>query len=347
MKSLVKYGLAFCAAFVIAGLIAYTGIRMFTKSAEEVVIPELKGKNIIYVLETLTQMGLNAKLHGTLYDESLPRYSVITQDPAPGATIKKGRDVIIFISKGKKESLIPDLRHVPLEQALILLERNDFRPGHISYTYSSTTMEKRIMEQYPKPFSSAFKGTGCNLLVSRGPKPLGIVMPPLTGLSLESASQKANLHDLKIAKVVSDVNPQKKQGYVLSQTPQAGEYATTDTPVALVVNSSVKNRTISPDQLGSFYLLTYILPPRFLKSHVRIESDMFGSFLDLYNTHMKPGQRINLLIPAGNKTRINMFIDHKIFKTLTIDPWEKETITGESIPWLLSPLQFYQPISLN
>ena len=41
-------------AFSIAGGIAYKSVRLFTQSADEIVLPELTGKNIIYVLETLT-----------------------------------------------------------------------------------------------------------------------------------------------------------------------------------------------------------------------------------------------------------------------------------------------------
>ena len=70
-------------------------------------------------------MGLNAKLHGTRYDDKIPRHNVISQDPQPGVTIKKGRDVIIYISKGPKENSLPDLRQIPLKEALILIEKNE------------------------------------------------------------------------------------------------------------------------------------------------------------------------------------------------------------------------------
>lgn len=347
MNSILKYGLTFIAVFAITGIVIYSGIRMFTKSAEEVIIPELKGKNIIYVLETLTRMGLNAKLHGTQYDEDLPRYAVLSQDPAPGSTIKKGRDVIIYISKGKKETVMPDLRQVPLEQALLLLEKNEFKTGHISYTYSSKTMEKRIMEQLPQPFSNAFKGTECKLLVSRGSRPAELAMPDLTGTSLDSSSSIADEHNIKIAKIISDINLDKEHGIILSQTPEPGAYVTSKTPATIVVNSSEKNRTIPPEQLKESYLVSFKIPDGILKSHVRIETDHLGPFLDIYNKHMKPGQIIRLLIPAGNKIRFNIFIDHTIFKTLTIDPWKRENLTGENTKWLLSPLQFYQQISQN
>ncbi|MCP5054278.1 MAG: acyl-CoA dehydrogenase family protein, partial [bacterium] len=45
--------------------------------------------------------------------------------------------------------------------------------------------------------------------------------------------------------------------------------------------------------------------------------------LDLFNDYFSPGKNINLLIPAGIKTTIKVFVDHKLVKTRIIDPWKK------------------------
>lgn len=345
MKSILKYVFIFLAAFIIAGSIAYYSVRLFTQSADEIILPELTGKNIIYVLETLTNMGLNAKLYGTRYNDTIPRYSVISQDPQPGATIKKGRDVIIYISKGAKKNIMPDLRQIPLEQALILLEKNEFKKGNISFTYSSKTKDKSIIAQYPNPFSNALKGSFCNLLVSRGFKPLGMVMPDIKGLQLEKASAIINSLHLGISKIISNVDKNQDYGVILSYTPGAGSYVTGNTPVTLVVNSSEKNKKMATDKLNRAVLLTHSLGPGFLKRHVRVETDMFGPIIDLYNEYMKPGTDIKILVPLMNKTKINIFIDHNRVRTIIIDPWNKDSDTGEIKLWESSPLQFYQPIS--
>ena len=119
MKSVAKYGFVFFMAVFIAVAVGYFAISVFTRSAKEIVLPKLTGNNIIDVLETLTNMGLNPKLHGTQYDDIIPKYGVIFQDPSPGSTIKRGRDVVITISKGQKENTLPDFRQVPLKQALL------------------------------------------------------------------------------------------------------------------------------------------------------------------------------------------------------------------------------------
>lgn len=343
MKSILKYSVIFSTAFLIASAITYYSVRVFTKSADEIILPKLTGKNIIYVLETLTSMGLNAKLHGTQYDDKIPRHSVISQDPQPGVTIKKGRDVIIYISKGPKENSVPDLRQIPLKEALILLEKNEFKKGQISFTYSSKAPIDHIIEQYPSPFSFALKESFCNLLVSRGANPIGMIMPDIKGLRLEKAAAIIKNHNLHISKIISKKDRNQDKGTILSYTPHAGSYVTGDTPITLVVNSPENNKTMDPDKLSRVIFVTYSLGPGFLKRHVRVETDMFGPIINLYNEYMKPGEAINILVPSGIHTTINIFVDHRFEKTIIIDPWKKDNDTG-GLQWESLPLQFYQPI---
>jgi len=319
MKTFLKYTCIFIFGFFIAGSIAYYSVTLFTKSADEVVLPELKGKNIIYVLETLTNMGLNAKLYGTDYNETIPIYSVISQDPEPGVTLKKGRDVVFYLSKGKKENIIPDLRQIDLKSALLRLEKNEFRPGQISYTYSSTTQKDQILTQYPIPFSTALKNSVCNLLVSRGPIPEALIMPQITGLKIDKVYTFIEDNNLSIAKIVSNRDTDFNFGVILSQVPEAGSHVTSDTPIQLVINNSDKNKEMDPKNLTGVQLLTHRLAPGFLKKHVRVETDLFGPIITLYNEYMKPEEDINILIPSGVHAKVDIYIDQLFTNSLTTE----------------------------
>ena len=48
-----------------------------------------------------------------------------------------------------------------------------------------------------------------------------------------------------------------------------------------------------------------------------------------FNEYFTPGKDINILIPAGIKTKINIFVDYKLVKTRLIDPWKQDNDTGE------------------
>jgi len=329
MKPFLKYSFVFCMAVFVAGAVAYFAVTLFTQSAKEIILPELKGKNIIYVLETLTRLGLNPKLHGTRFDDIIPKYGVTFQDPPPGTTIKKGRDVVITISKGHKENILPDLRQVSLKQALLILEKKEFKSGTLSYVHSNSTGKGQIIAQYPLAFSTVKSNSLCSFLVSNGPEPMAQVMPDLTGLSLIAAVNLLENQHLLVSKIRSKVDPNIAQGVILSHTPEFGKPVYPFTPIELIANNTRDGLEIEPQNLRGVILVTHTLSPGFLKRHVRVETDYLGFPLDLFNEFFNPGKEINLLIPAGIKTKINIFVDHELVKTKRIDPWNPDNDTGE------------------
>jgi eukaryotic-like serine/threonine-protein kinase len=332
VKKLVPYIAIFFIAFISAGSAAYFSVRLFTKNPGEIVLPQLKGKNIIYVLETLTQLGLNAKLYGTRNDENIPRYNVISQDPIPGTIIKKGRDVVIYISKGSKENIIPDLRQFSLKEARLVLEKEEFIMGKISKVYNRETPAGSIIAQYPKPFTSVLNGSACNFLVSRGHDIIGFTMPDLLGTPLERASELLEANNLQVFEVTSDVQPGIARGLIIRQSPEFGNFVNKTSKITLFVNNSEADREMDPESLNGVIAVKHLLKPGFLKKHVKVEADLFGTTMVLYDNYAKPSEEILVLIPSGIKTKVNFYIDNILIKTRAIDPWQENNTTGE-ITW--------------
>ena len=319
--------MVFCLAFGIAGAAGYTGISIFTKSAPEIVLPDLTGKNIIQVLETLARMGLNPKLHATQYHDTIPKYGITFQDPAPGKKKKKGRDVVIYISKGFKESEVPDLRQLSLKEGVLVLEENELQPGRIAYTYTPHTLKGAIIAQYPLPFARTAANTTCNLLVSKGPKPVRRIMPELEGLSLDMAVSLLDGLSLSPGEIRSEYDPRRPVGQVLNQTPGFGSRVLPGTKITLAVNNPDAGLVMDADKLRDMTWIFYPVGPGFSNRHVRVVLDLFGEETDFFNGFVKPGKNINLLIPGGIKTNIRIFIDHKLVETRKIDPWIRKS------PW--------------
>ena len=143
---------AFCVLFiVIAGISAYFTLSLVIKSEDTVVVPELVGKDVVSVLETLTELGLNTKVRGSEYSADTPKHHVIYQQPEPGAEIKKGRDVRILISKGTETIPMPNLIGLSQRQAVILFDENDLCRGHIAGTSAQTFEKDAVIAQVPAP----------------------------------------------------------------------------------------------------------------------------------------------------------------------------------------------------
>lgn len=329
MKPLLKYCLYFLISFTIAGMSVYFSISLVTDSAGEVILPELKGKNIIYVLETLTNMGLNTKLLGTDYDDALPRYHVISQDPEPGSVIKKGRDVLIYISRGKQEMVIPDLRHLSLERAELILAQYEFQKGAVSFAHSNTVMKNNVMAQYPLALSTNFKGLSCDLLISLGPRPDEYIMPDITGRTLPWAVSILEENNLKLEKVTSDYSTRYDENLILNQQPEPGRFVDLNDSISIVVNTRMLSDSFTINDFQGVIPVSYHIDPGFLNKNVKINTTMFGLTIDLFSGHVAPGNEVCVLIPAGIQTTVDIFIDDELIQSRHINPWNKTENIGE------------------
>jgi serine/threonine-protein kinase len=322
MKPFIKYFLIFLSAFAATAAGTYIAVTLIASDSKEVVLPDLKGKNIISVLETLTALDLNPKLYGTEYNKTCPRYHVLSQDPEPGMIIKKGRDVILYISKGKKLVNIPDLRHISLNDAIIFIQENEFKTGFISKTYSDNIAKDQVISQYPYAYTDQELDSKINLLVSKGKNLKKYAMPELYSISLKDAKNIINIKNLNITSIKSDNLITLPQNAIVKQTPAAGSVVTSETKISLIVNRRIQGQFLNPDALDNIVVITHFIEPGFLKKHVRITADLFGLELNLVDKYVPGSEDIYALIPGGIKTKVKIYIDNKLVKTQIINPWE-------------------------
>jgi serine/threonine-protein kinase len=314
---------ALCLAFiVVAGISAYLTLTFLIKSEDTVIVPDFIGKDVVYVLEYLTGLGLNTKVKGSEYSLNVPKNHVIFQQPEPGAEIKKGRDVRIIISKGAKTILMPNITGLSFLQARIIFEENDLCQGQQSRTFSRNIENDRIISQSPLPGARVQRGDCVNLLVSSGQRPMAYKMPELAGLSIEDAVLLIEKFDLPLGEIKSVFYEYKPRNTVVSQEPLAGYRVDEGIRVNLVINRKPRKKDqeyLPGEQRRN--LFTYRLNNGFLRRHIRVELKSNGFSSDLFDEFIKPGQEIWLLIPTNNEATVLLYEDDKLIQTHVYDVW--------------------------
>ncbi len=314
---------AFCLLFIlIAGLSAYFTLTLLIKSEDTVIVPDFVGKDVVYVLEYLTELGLNTKVKGSDYSSDIPKNHVILQEPEPGTEIKKGRDVRIIISKGTKTVLMPNLAGLSFRQARIIFEENGLCQGALTQTYNSNIEKEAIIAQYPIAGFIVERGKCINLLVSMGPRPRSYKMPDLNRLSLNDAIDLIEKFNLVLGQIQSQFFENKPKNTIISQEPPAGYRIDEGNPVNLVINR--KPRKKGQEYLGTEQgrnLFTYRLGNGFLRRHIRVQLKSGGFTSDLFDDFIKPGEEIWLLIPTNNEAAVLLYEDDQLVKTQIYDPW--------------------------
>ncbi len=320
ISRILKFGSLFFLFVLIVGASAYLTLTLIIKSEDTVVVPDLLGKNVVYVLELLTDLGLNTKVKGSEYSAEVPENNVIFQEPEPGVEIKKGRDVRIIISKGAKSILMPNLKGLSLRQARIILEENSLHRGEISSTYSNTIRKDEIIAQVPSQGTMITRGQEVDLLVSMGVRPRVYKMPDLIGLSFNTAITMIENIDLLLGEIKTHFHEGKPLNTVIAQESPSGYCVIQGSTVNIVINrKSVPKGYDYLNESQEVGLFRYRLKHGFLKKHIRVRLNSFGVSIDLFDNFMKPGEEIWLLIPRKNEATVFLYEDGELLKTLVYD----------------------------
>ena len=315
-----KIATLFFVFILVAGVSAYLTLTMIVKSEDTVVVPDLAGKNVVYALELLTNLGLNTKVEGSEYSAEMPKNNVIFQEPEPGSEIKKGRDVRIIISKGPKSIPMPNLERLPVQQARIILEENSLCQGQISSTYNNHIKKDSVIAQVPSAGTMITRNECINLLISLGIRPHAYKMPDLEGRSLDSSIPLIESSNLILGKIKTVFFKNKPLNTIIAQEPLSGYFVTEGGTVDLVINRKPGRKghgNLAGSSAGSFF--SYRVNDGFLKRHIRVVLNSFGVSNTIFDEFIQPGTEIRLIIPNNANTTLFLYEDDQLIKTQVFD----------------------------
>ena len=187
LNKILRYGI-YAAIFLGALLCSlYLTSKWIIQSEKEVVVPSLVGHDTVYALDLLTSLGLNIKVGGFMWSDTVPKNFIAQQKPASGTRLKRDRDVKVFLSRGSKSVRVPKLVETSLREAELVLSQNGLRLGGLSRIPSTRYAKDRVIAQRPAPLKDLERGQAVDLLISDGPKPVAIAMPELRQQTLGQA----------------------------------------------------------------------------------------------------------------------------------------------------------------
>ena len=308
MRRFFKVVVLFGVFLGVAGGSGYFTLRFIIKSEDTVAVPELVGKDVVYALDILTDLGLNIKVSGFEYGSDVPKNHVAYQEPGPGSEVKKDRDVRIIISKGPKTLVVPNLVGMDIRQAYIIMEENGLSRGVLSRTFSEQAATDEVISQAPRPGTVVTRGDSMDLLASLGRRSVTYEMPYLHGLALDDAILVLEGAHLGLGRIRSVERSDLPKDVVVEQHPPSGYQATSGTLVNLTINRAEKGRVLDQG-LGLFH---HRVPEGFLRKHVWIRVNAFGMLYDLRDVFVRPGERIWFLAPQDPETTVLVYQDGKL-----------------------------------
>lgn len=323
IKRTAKIGVLLIVFLMVVGVSAYLTVTLIVRSEDAVVVPDLNGKDVVYALKILTDLGLNTKVKGSEYDDAVPMNHVIYQEPEPGSEIKRGRDIRIVISKGSLTVLTPNLVGLPLQQARIILDENGLSLGKASAAYSDSAKNEEVIAQVPLPGARIKRSTGVDLLTSMGVRPSAYKMPGLTGRPLEEAILLIESSNLLLGNIKSVSIGSEPMNAIVSQEPAAGERVFEGGTVNLEVNTKdSKTGGAVIEDAGGVRLYRYRQESGFIKERIAIKVDWFGFSDYLYDEFVRPGQEIWVLIPKNQDVSVSLYKNDEFAEKQFFPAWQ-------------------------
>jgi beta-lactam-binding protein with PASTA domain len=226
--------------FVLAGAIVATYLLFAVASmrmalwAREVSVPALIGQTELEATGTATLVGLTLVVDDVRRpDAAVEAGRILVQDPAPGAPLRRGRSVHVWLSRGPRAAIVPALAGEPERNARVRLTEDGFDLASLSEIRTSAYPSDVVVAQDPPPPAGAERVA---LLVNRGEYGLSYVMPDLIGLDGDRATDVLRRHGFRVSVVGSSAYPGLAAGIVLRQNPQAGFQIPAGEPVSIEVS---------------------------------------------------------------------------------------------------------------
>lgn len=198
-----------------------------THHGETTQVPDLRGKSLTEIQETLETMSLRFEISDSSYKEDTPPFTVLNQNPKPGTDVKKDRKIYVSVSSFNPPpvKIPPHLNDASsLKAWKMAIAGNDLKIGKIEYVVSphrDLVLEQSVNDEPVFPGMSLPKGTAIDLKVGDGTGKREIEIPDLEGLTVEEATDKLKTLGLRLGTVAVAQDQAGEPDRISMQSPVA------------------------------------------------------------------------------------------------------------------------------
>jgi beta-lactam-binding protein with PASTA domain len=133
---------------------------------------------------------------------------------------------------------VPDLSGTTLVDARAKLQALNLAVGQRAWQEDATKDSNTVLSQSPTPNARVNKGAAVDLVISRQPREMQVVVPPLVGKSLDAARQALEDRQLAVGNIGREASAGKAPNIVLNEFPSAGEKVKNGSKVDLMVSEA-------------------------------------------------------------------------------------------------------------
>ena len=201
----------------------YIIMPLIVKEGSEARVPDVKGLSEQAAEAKLSDVGLGFIKGNEEFHQELPMGAVIDQRPEGGETVKKGRRVILTISKGSASATVPELDGYSLREARFLLEKEGLKPGEIIWLIDGSKPDGVILGTVPYAGTVMKLNAEVQLLVNRRDAEQMVTVPDFSNKDLGTAYTLAEENFLLIGELGYEIHNDLLPETVIRQSIPPGD----------------------------------------------------------------------------------------------------------------------------
>jgi serine/threonine-protein kinase len=235
------------AVLVVLTVVVTVAINMFGGSTRDVQVPDVRGQALNDATATLQNAGFKVR-NQQKSDSKVPPQHVIDTDPAAGASIGAGDEILINVSSGPEQREIVDCKNIGYADCVQKLTDGGFGNFKESKSPSTPEMKDKVLATIPPANQTSAITNEITIVVGAGPESKPV--PDVKNQTEDPARQILTASGF-LNVVTVPVDSPTACGQIVGTLPLAGQDAAVDTPIQLQVSRC--NQFVMPDVRGGFW----------------------------------------------------------------------------------------------
>ena len=232
------------------------------------------------------------------------------QKPAPDKSIKANTTINVKVSLGTQVMRIPDLYGEDATIAVNMLKSYGFKVSEIR-DFSNTVAENLVIKTVPAKLQEAAVGSTVQVYISMGSNQLPVVVPDITGKTIQEATEILNANGLEIG-TITPVQSSRPVGTVIVQSPMESSSVAPGTLVDVNVSSGNGTTLQNTIQLP-------VTLPSALTSPVTIEAILDGVIKEIETIIPSDVLIWRPVFEGTGDARVKIMIDGMLYQEYLLD----------------------------
>lgn len=238
------------AVLVVAGIIGLGALLgWFSGDSDEIDVPSFVGMTFEEAQAEAQKIGLEISKGEDVYSPDQEEGKITSQIPTEGSVVSQGKLITVYVSKGKKDGVVPKIVGMDYKEASEYLKTFGFELGIVK-TESNTLPENVIITQSVEEGSTASKGTKIDVTVSDGKGKEMVKMPNLLGKTPDEANGILDMEGFKLGDATYEETNDAAQNLIFWQEYPEGTELEKGTTVSYKVSKGEKPAESGSEDFG-------------------------------------------------------------------------------------------------